>query len=269
MSPDETLAGMPMEIRKEILWGRTGLTAGFFGPELIAEALCEVLRKMDLSTMEGFVRFDEAFRSHPFGLDNIVVEVAAGCLSLPHWSNPDGANLSLLGLGHVWGIGTFGAAYGLVCRSATEMPPTGEVGQWLPKPAWDEATRHIDSSRLEESGKMPMWQISHMRTKRVFLTQGGQMFVVEVEWEAVELAPKVYKPNRFQATKVTFRSSYGTWDQKDSLEFVTSHGLKAGMAVLSGLQLALQSSNHRLRETLKTNERAEAILVRLLAQTNG
>jgi len=263
MSPDETLAGMPMYKRQEILWGRGGLSAGFFGHKLIAEALCEVSWKMNLSTMDGFVHFDKAFMSHPFGLDNIVVEVAADCLSPPHWSNPGGADLSLLGLEHVWGIGTFGAEYGLVRRSATEMPPVGEVGRWFPKPAWDGSFRH--KGRKE----MSVWQISHMRTRRVFLTRHGMMFIVEVEWEANKLDPEVYKPKRFRATKVTFQSSYDICSRKDTLEFVTSHGLKAGMAVLSGLQLALQSSNHRLRETLKTNEKAEAILVRLLAQVNG
>lgn len=268
MSNETTLAGMPTKTRNEILWGRKGLPAEFYGPELIAEALSTVLQKMDLSTMDGFVHFNEAFRGHHFGLDNIVIEAVADCISPPRWFNPDGVNLNLLGLELVWGIGTFGTEYGLVWRSLDEVPEDFVPQDWLEKAAWEQMVRENEADRFSVHDQMPAWQISHMRTKRVFLTQSGRMFVVEVEWKAGKLAPQVYKPNRFQVTKVTFISLYGAWQKKDTLEFLSDHGPRAGVAVLSGLQLALQSSNYRLREALKTNEKAEKKVLELLARVS-
>ena len=268
MSQDTPLAGMPTKTLNEIFWGRKGLPVEFYGSELIAEALFEALKTMDRKTMDGFVHFNEAFQKHRFGLDNIVVESAADCISPPRWFNPDGVNLSLLGLEHIWGIGTYGTEYGQVWRSVTEMPAENEIGQWVTKSKWDEVTCQNDVVRVEKSEQMPLWQISHMRTKRVFLTQNGRMFVVTVEWEAVKLAPEVYKPNRFRATKVTFQSLYSVRHTMDILEFVIDHGLNAGLAVLSGLKLALQSSNYRLREALEPNEKAEEMLAGLLSRVS-
>lgn len=269
MSNETTLAGMPTKTRNEILWGRKGLPAEFYGKELIAEALFEALKTMDRSTMHGFVSFNEAFRSHHFGVDSNVVDAKDGSIHPSNWHNPDGANISVLGLKHVWGIGSFGTEYGIEHRSITAKPALEDIREWWTTAELQDAIEVNNARRSQGFDEMPHWQIVFMRTKRVFLTKFGRLFVVEVEWEAVTLAPQVYKPNRFRAEQVNFNSLYNVRQKSDIEEFVKDHGLKAGTAVLYGLKLALQSSNYRLREALKPNEKTEAMLSGLLSQISS
>lgn len=269
MSTDTSLAGMPTETRKEILWDRNGLPAEFYGPELIAEALFEALKTMDCSTMKGFVPFNQALRKHRFGLDNTIVEGAADVISPPRWFNPSGVNLNLLDLERVWGVGTFDTKYGVIGRCETSIPSGDETECWLAKSEWDDDTRQNDISRVSKPDQMPSWRISHMRAKRVFLSQSGRIVVVDIECEAVKLAPQAYRPKHFRVGKIIFDSRYGANHKESILRFLTDHGLKAGVAVMSGLKLALQSSNYCIREALEPNEKAEKMLDGLLAQVNG
>jgi hypothetical protein len=268
MSTDTALAGMPTNKRKEILWSRKGLPPEFFGEDLIAEALFEALQTMDRSTMDGFVHFTEAFRKHRFGLDNIVIEAADGCISPSCWLGRDEVNLSLLGLEHVWGIGTFDTEYGIEDRSVKTMPALEDIQEWWTAAKLDEAIL-ADKHRYMSFGGMPRWQVSHMKTKRVFLTQSGQVLVIDVKWEAAELDLVAYRPTHFRCMTVTFSSLYNAQRIDSILRLMNDYSLQALMAVLYGLKLALQSSNYRLRKELEPNEKAEKMLAGLLAQANS
>lgn len=266
---DSTLAGMPTENRKEIIWGRQGLPPKFYGTELIGEALFEVLKTMDRSTMNGFVEFKEAFKTHNFGLDiSHCTGPISDCIAPSRWFNPEGFGLNTLRLESVWGIGIFDINYGVISRSATEIPAREEVQDWKTKRQWDEITKNYDILRQKKSGQMPLSQIVYMDSKRVFLTKSGQIFVIEVEWEADHLTPSVYKPTVFKVTKLSICARYSTRNKSSVLKFINDFGLEAGMETLSGLRLALQSSNYRLREALEPNEKAEKMLVGLLSRTN-
>lgn len=256
MSTDAHLAGMPTEQRNEILWGRQGLPTEFFGPELLTEALFTVFSKIELSTMRGFIPFETAFTKHHFGLDNLVIEVIDECTARRNIHGDDRVNHKLFTLDMVWGIGTFGVSYDVVPRSPNASSETKKVT----RPEWEEIVRQNNERRKTFPDAMPEWQISAMQTKRIFLCKNGYMVVFEVDWQATKLSPEGYKPMRFQVTKVTYSTVHDTRDKCSWHDFLTNHGLRAGRAVLFGLEMALKSSNYQLQEALEPNIKAERIV---------
>lgn len=253
MSTDDAVAGMPNQINpKDILWGRQGLGANYFGEELIAEAVWEVFEVAELSKLRNFVAFPNAFIGHAFST----------------YTKPtdDYPELRLkLGLTdrdthRVMGVGTFGTRYGLAKRDGEPVPE-----RWVFAEEWDVITCACDQRRKTDPDHLPSEQVTHMNNFRVFLTQSKKLIVFACDWSTRDPQPKHYMPFAFTVDSIELLRVFDLTKEGVG-DFCSEFDANAGLALLCGFNLQLQSTNYQVRQELEENEKAEAMAKALLAR---
>lgn len=256
MSTDNTAAGMPKTIDpKEVLWGRQGLGPGYFGPELIAEALWEVLNTTELLRLRNFAPFLNAFVRHSPS-DCRVNSIGLAEINSKFQEQHGGLEWLL-------GVGSFGTSYGLVSRqwvSGTRWTP-----HWVTKEEWDQVTQASDETRKSQQDYLPPEQVERMINERVFLSRKSKLVVMRCVYKASGLNPEGYLPYAYLVEYIDVHDGFDL-TQEGVLAFCQKFGARAGAALLEGLSLQLQSTNYQVRQELKANEAAEAMAKRLLTR---
>jgi hypothetical protein len=272
MSTDTTLTGMSQNDKKEILWGRPGSEADFFGVDLLAEAIGEVISKMsNFDRLRNFVPFDDAFCKHTLTTDIRIDSDGYTCFESSLWRDRSRGRLSSIELCRVWGLGVFAIEYELIDRHHTEIPDDLIThGSWVSKQEWDDEISIIEEMRKSTPDAMPQQQIAGMVCKRLFLTQSGKLFVADVELKPVKLVPSVYYVHKYHPTDFKLEGVYGLRDDSDAQlslqDLMTQFTLEAGTGLLTGLSLMLQGSNYRVQDELDHNLEAEQVAKALLTR---
>ncbi len=243
---------------REVLWGRQGLGAAYFGVELIAEAIWEVFNAAELGRLRNLVPFPGAFLDHHFQRDWRPSET---CHSYPYMDIELTSNISEHDLECVCGVGVFNTRYGLVKREDTASLA---AHRWVSSEEWDLIKYASIIKRKTEPDHMPSEQVVCMNNHSIFLSRSRKLIVFTSEWEAWRLGLELYLPSVFTVKEIVLRDVFDLTEE-GILNFCQIFGGSAGAQLLDGLGLQLQSTIHQVRKELEKNEKAHemASLLRL------
>ncbi len=259
MSTDNATVGIPNHIDpKKVLWGRQGLGPDFFGPTVIAEAIWQVFKTAELQYLHNFVPFLGAIVEQTFEKS---WRVSSTTRSYPCNNIKLNPLITEYDLENVCGVGMFGTMYGLVPRSDS----TQLIIEYVAEQEWKRETLLCDDRRKSEPEHMPDDQILGMRNERIFLTRSRKLAVFYCDWYTETPRPDDYYPSSYTINEMELRSVFELTPE-GILDFCNWYGAEAGLALLQGFDLQLQSTNYRVREKLKENEKAEAMAKSLLAR---
>jgi hypothetical protein len=252
---------MPNQIYpKDVLWGRQGLGPDYYGPDLIAEALWEVVKAAELNKLRNFVPFLGAFMEQFLRTD---WRVSGNSRSYPCEKIELSSKVSEYDLEYVSGVGIFGTRYGVARRDdMSEMP---SPHRWLWEQEWALITHACDNRRKSEPDHLPSEQIVSMNNLRVFMSRSRKLIVFACNWRTETPRPDCYLPSTFNVDLIELRHAFDL-TKEGIQEFCQEYGANAGLAVLYGFSLQLQSSNYRVRKELEENEKAEVMAKELLAR---
>ncbi len=258
MSKDKTVAGMPKDKRQEIMWGRGNFDPNFFGPNLIAEALHQVLHTADLKHMRNFTALANAFAQV------YTTSWQRGIRGTSSISNKDFPKQQY-SLEKSCSVGSYNEKFGLTSRDvSSDIVPLDE---WLSPKEWDERQRQrrADSDCLYGPG-LPLQQVAILRARQVLLTHNKHLVIFNVNlYPSGGLWPNVLTPVKFSLGQAELYKVYDL--RKESIKrFCEEEGSRAGVAVLKGLTLHLQSSNYQVLQELQNNQKAQSVAEGLLSR---